>query len=276
MTATFGESELVSVIIPSYNHRTYVETAVRSALAQTHSAVQVIVIDDGSTDGSKEFLEALALREGFEFISQANAGICRTLNRAIRERAEGRFIALLASDDFWVPEKLSLQMARLRGSPGAEVCFSQAREFRRDPSDAFGAPFPGRVREGDLLGHVVFRQHAPAGTLLFSRGLYDRLGGFDESLKEEDWDFVIRAAATTRFVAVPSPLLLYRGHATNAMRSRARSAIFHQKALVLAKNFPLVPPVRWMLSLVMHFVHDVLLEQVLLRLPRYRPVRDRR
>lgn len=271
-----GGTELVSVIIPSYNHRAYVETAVRSVFAQTHPAVQVIVIDDGSSDGSKEFLEEFATREGFDFVAQRNAGICRTLNRAIRERARGHFIALLASDDYWVPEKLALQLARLRLDPAAELCFSQAREFRREPADAFGAPFPARVREGQMLEHVVFRQHVPAGTLLFSRALYDRLGGFDEALKEEDWDFVIRAAAVTRFVAVPQPLLLYRGHATNAMRSRSRSAIFHQKALVLAKNFPLFSPVRWMLSLVVHFVHDVLLQQILAYLPRYRPVRDHR
>jgi alpha-1,3-rhamnosyltransferase len=132
------------------------------------------------------------------------------------------------------------------------------------------------VFEGDMLRHVVFRQHVPAGTLLFSRKLYDRLGGFDETLREEDWDFVIRAAAQTRFVAVPQPLLFYRGHATNAMRSRARREIFHQKALVLAKNFPLVSPVRWILSVLIHFAHDVLLQKLLILLPRYRPVRDHR
>lgn len=276
VTSTLGEPELVSVIIPSYNHRAYVETAIRSALAQTHPAVQVIVIDDGSSDGSREFLQELSVQERFEFIPQANAGICRTLNRAVRERARGSFIALLASDDYWVPEKLALQLARVRTEVGAELCFSQAREFRREPADAFGAPFPARVLEGDMLRHVVFRQHVPAGTLLFSRALYDRLGGFDESLREEDWDFVIRAASQTRFVAVQQPLLLYRGHATNAMRSRSRSAIFHQKALVLAKNFPLVSPTRWMLSLIVHFVHDVLLQRLLAFLPRYRPVRDHR
>ncbi len=268
--------DLVSVIIPSYNHRAYVETAVRSALAQTHPAVQVIVIDDGSSDGSPAFLEALAAREGFEFIAQTNAGICRTLNRAIRERARGRYIALLASDDAWAPEKLALQLERLRELPGAELCFSQAREFRHHPSDATGAPFPARPLQGEVLRHVVMRQHVPAGTMLFTRELYDRLGGFDEALKEEDWDFVIRAAAATRFTAVARPLLYYRAHATNAMRARSRTSIFHQKTLVLAKNFPLVSPFRWLTSLIVHFVHDIALRQLLVLLPRYRPVHDDR
>ncbi|HYC49734.1 MAG TPA: glycosyltransferase family A protein [Gemmatimonadaceae bacterium] len=265
--------ELVSVIIPSYNHREYVETAVRSALAQTHPAVQIIVIDDGSRDGSPAFLEELARREHFEFIAQANAGVCRTLNRAIRERARGRYIALLASDDAWAPEKLALQLERLRQADGAEFCFAQAREFRNDPADASSAPFPACPREGDVLRHVVLRQHVPAGTMLFTRALYDRLGGFDESLREEDWDFVIRAAAATRFAAVARPLLQYRAHATNAMRARSRTAIFHQKALVLAKNFPLVSPTRWLAALLVHFVHDIVLQSALMLFPRYRPVR---
>lgn len=271
-----GADELVSVIIPSYNHRAYVETAIRSALQQTHPAVQVVVIDDGSKDGSAEFLAEWAAREPFEFIGQPNAGICRTLNRAIRERARGRYIALLASDDAWVPEKLALQLAQLRRVPGAEFCFGQARQFLRDPADAFGRPFPRRPHEGDVLRHVVLRQHVPAGTMLFTRALYDRLGGFDENLREEDWDFVIRAAAATRFAAVDQPVLLYRAHATNAMRVRSRAAIFHQKALVLAKNFPLVPPGRWLVALVVHFVHDILLQWALSVLPRYRPVSDHR
>lgn len=266
--------DLVSVIIPSYNHRAFVETAVRSALAQTHQAVQVIVIDDGSCDGSREFLEGLAAREDFEFIAQANAGICRTLNRAIRERSRGQYVALLASDDYWMPEKLERQLIRLRQMPRAEFCFSQARTFRLEPRDATGSPFPAWPREGNVLRHVVMRQHVPAGTMIFTRALYDRLGGFDESLKEEDWDFVIRAAAATSFAAVAQPLMLYRIHATNAMRVRARSAIFHQKALVLAKNFPLVPPLRWITALLVHFVHDIVLRWALSLFSRYRSVRD--
>lgn len=267
---------LVSVIVPSYNHRAYVETAVRSVLAQRGVAVQLIVIDDGSRDGSAEFLASLAVAERFEFIAQENAGICRTLNRAIREKARGRFIALLASDDYWEPDKLQLQLEALHRDPAAEMCFSQAREFREDPSDARGAPFPARPREGNLLDFVVLRQHVPAGTMLFTRALYDRLGGFDESLREEDWDFVIRAAAATRFVAVHRPLLLYRAHGTNAMRARSRTAIFHQKALVLAKNFALVSPSRWLIALLVHFVHDITLQRVLAFLPRYRPIRASR
>jgi alpha-1,3-rhamnosyltransferase len=268
--------DLVTVVIPSFNHRPYVETAIRSVLSQTHPHVQLVVIDDGSTDGSREFLQELAAREGFDFISQENSGVCRALNRAIRDRARGIFISILGSDDHWVPEKLELQLGRLRQGRDAEFCFAQARTFHDEPSDASGLPFPGRPREGDVLRHVLLRQHVPAGTMLFTRRLYDRLGGFDEALKEEDWDFVIRAAASTRFVAVRRPLLLYRAHPQNMMRTRSRSAIFHQKALVFAKNFPLAPSGIWILSLLVHFFHDVVMGGFIQSFQRYRMRRANR
>lgn len=265
-----GELPLVTVVIPSYNHRPYIAETIGSVLRQSYPAVQLVVIDDGSTDGSVELLQSLAAEHGFDLIIQANTGVCRALNRAIRDRARGHYVALLGSDDIWVEDKVAAQVDRLESEPGAELCFSQARYFRRTPADAYGAPFPARPREGRVLGRVAVRQHAPAGTLLFTRSLFDALGGFDEQLREEDWDFVIRAAAVTRFVAVRRPLLFYRAHATNVMRVRPRHEIFHQKILVLAKNFPLLPPGRWAFAVAVHYVHDVLFAPFLRMFRRYR------
>lgn len=273
---TSASAPLVTVVIPSYNHRAYIGAAIESVLTQTHPAVQLVVVDDGSSDGSAEWLQGLAQARGFDLILQANAGVCRALNRAIRERARGEFIALLGSDDLWDPRKLELQLARLGEVPGAELCFSQARSFTQAPDDAYGAAFPKRPREGEIVSFVFWRQHVPAGTLLFTRALYDALGGFDEALREEDWDFVIRAAARTRFAAVRRPLLLYRAHPTNTMRSRPRAAIFHQKALILSKNFALVSPLRWFGAVTLHFVHDILLHGFLRLFHRHRPARDHR
>jgi alpha-1,3-rhamnosyltransferase len=261
-------AELVTAVIPCYNHREFIGAAIESVLRQTYPAIQLVVIDDGSTDGSPAVLEGLAQKHGFDLLLQANTGVCRALNRAIRERARGHYVALLGSDDIWAPDKIALQVARLRAEQGAEMCYSQAQTFQRSPDNAQGAPFPARPREGRVLGHVVLRQHVPAGTMLFTRALYDSLGGFDEQLKEEDWDFVIRAAARTRFAAVRRPLLFYRAHETNIMRVRPRRQIFHQKMLILSKNFPLLPAGRWLLAVMVHFAHDVLLGGVLRALRR--------
>lgn len=92
---------------------------------------------------------------------------------------------------------------------------------------------------------------------MFSRTLFDELGGFDEALREEDWDFVIRSAAVTPFAAVAEPLLYYRAHEGNTMRTAGRRRIFQQKAMILSKNMHLVSPWRWGLAVGIHFAHDI-------------------
>lgn len=253
---------LVTVIMPCYNHEHYVERAVMSVLEQTYQNVEFVVIDDGSRDGSVGKLKALQDRFGFMLISQENRGVCKTLNRGVREVAHGDYIALLASDDFWHRDKLQLQMEELLRQPNSEFCFSQAIEFTDEKNADAGRVFPRKCLSGRVLHQVFVRQHVPAGTMLFSRRLYDRLGGFDESLKEEDWDFVIRSAAATSFVSVDAPLLYYRSHQGNTMKTRNRTAIFHQKAKILAKNFDLVGPWRWLFAIILHFAHDIVFSRM--------------
>lgn len=253
---------LITVVMPCYNHENYVDRAVMSVLEQTYPRVELVVIDDGSRDGSVSKLENLRDRFGFTLICQENRGVCRTLNRGILEAGHGDYIALLASDDFWHPDKLCLQMAELQHHPGSEFCFSQATEFTNENNPDSGTVFPGKCLAGHVVDQVFLRQHVPAGTMLFSRQLYDRLGGFDESLKEEDWDFVIRSAAVTPFVSVDAPLLYYRSHQGNTMKTRNRAAIFHQKAKILAKNFDLVSPWRWLFAISLHFAHDIVFSRL--------------
>lgn len=264
-SASTANQPLVSVVMPSFNHRSYVERAIASVLAQTHPNVELIVVDDGSSDGSVELLKTLRDRHGFTLICQQNAGVCRTLNRGVREGASGELVALLASDDFWHPEKLARQVAALAADPVSEFCFSQAIEFNDEAQPDAGRIFPRRCLRGDVLSKVFLRQHVPAGTMLFTKRLYDALGGFDESLREEDWDFVIRSAAATPFCAVDAPLLYYRAHAANTMRTRGGRAIFHQKARILAKNLDLVSPRVWLAATGLHFAHDILFGRVLRR-----------
>lgn len=259
MNLSTGPAKLVTVILPCYNHASYVERAVLSIISQTYEVIQLVVIDDGSTDNSVQVLKNLQKTYNFDLIIQENTGVCKALNRAIHEAARGEYIALLASDDFWHPDKIKIQVSALSLNPASEFCFSQAIEFTNDAAPEQGRLFPKQCLSGDVLKSVFLRQHVPAGTMLFSRRLYDQLGGFDESLKEEDWDFVIRSAALTPFTSVDRGLLYYRSHETNTMKTRNRAATFHQKAMILAKNFNLVSPARWYAAMTIHFVHDIIL-----------------
>lgn len=254
------KNNLVSVIMPCFNHAQYIERAVLSVFSQSYGCFELVVIDDGSKDNSVNKLKELQKEYRFTLITQENKGVCKTLNRAIREASVGEYIALLASDDFWHEDKLKLQMESLGQHPESEFCFSQAIEFMDETNPSNGRLFPKKCLSGQVLNSVFLRQHVPAGTMLFSRRLYDQLGGFDENLKEEDWDFVIRSAAATSLCSVNKPLLYYRSHAANTMRTRNRSVIFQQKIIILSKNFNLVSPFRWLLSVLVHFAYDIILK----------------
>lgn len=254
---------LVSVVIPCYNHAQFIEMAIKSALAQTYENIQLIVIDDGSTDDSLKIINGIAREHSICVVGQANQGICKTLNRAIKEFSQGEYIALLASDDYWEPSKLTKQLSMLKLNPRSEFCFTQAVEFDSDKKHVTGKVFPRKVLTGHVTKHVFLRQHVPAGSIVFSRKLFDVLNGFDETLSEEDWDFVIRCSANTEFSAVQEPLFFYRSHSANTMKTRDRKEIFRQKALILSKNFHLITPMRWFAAISLHFIHDIFLASFL-------------
>ena len=253
-----AEQPLVSVVIPSFNHSRYIEETIRSVLGQTYAPLQLVVVDDGSTDGSIPLLQRLSEELKFDLIVQENRGVCATLNRGVRERARGEWIAILGSDDLWRNDKIEVQIQALAARPDAKFCYSQGQAFMDGSPPETGSVFPSRVFEGQLLKRVLFRQHVPAGTMLFSRDLYDSLGGFDETLREEDWDWVIRSAASTPFVSVAKPLLLYRLHPESTMRKSDPAVLLHQKLLLLSKNFHLANPWYWLAAVLTHFIFNLL------------------
>ena len=250
---------LVSVVVPSFNHEKYLEQALNSVFTQTYSNIELIVIDDGSSDSSLAILEQLKIEHQFTLISQENSGVCKTLNRGV-SLSSGKYISILASDDYWDSTKIEKQVFLLEDNNESDFCFTQAKEFDAE-NPTFSRLFPKKPLSGNVLNQVFLRQHVPAGSIMFSRALYSELAGFDESLKEEDWDFIIRCSAKTAFISIKEPLFFYRSHPTNIMKTRKRKEIFRQKALILSKNLGLVSPYIWLLSILIHFVHDVILKK---------------
>lgn len=108
-----GSQPLVSVIIASYNHEKYIEASIASVAAQTYRNVELLVVDDGSSDGSVELLRGLQAKYGFDLRVQQNQGLSRTLNEAIA-RARGNLIVPFGSDDIMLPQRLEKQVAHMR------------------------------------------------------------------------------------------------------------------------------------------------------------------
>lgn len=248
---------LVSVIIPCYNHEKYIEQSILSVINQTYKNIELIVIDDGSKDNSSEIIKNMQKKFEFTFISQKNQGVCRTLNQGVL-LSKGKYIAIIASDDYWDTSKIQKQIEELKKNQNSEFCFTQAIEF-----DDFNKKriFPKRFKIGNVLNFVFIKDFVPAGSMMFSRKLFDRLKGFNENLQAEDWDFVIRSAANTEFCVVKEPLLYYRSHDSNTMKTTPRKEIFRQKALILLTNYNLVSPYIWLLSIFINFTHDIIIKR---------------
>lgn len=246
---------LVSVVIPSYNHINYIEKSIRSVVEQTYKNIELIVVDDGSKDGSREFLTQLKEELGFTLVMQENAGVCKTLNRGIQEFSKGELLCILASDDYFHPMKIEKQIKVLQGNDKSEFCFTQALEFDSDTEKKLRV-FPKKDFTGNVLNRLSLRQPYAAGSIMFTRNLYDRVGGFDQSLQYEDWDFSIRCAAVTEFASVNEPLFYYRSHATNTMKTLSRRSVFHCKAMMFSKNYMLLKPSIWIFSIFFHFFYD--------------------
>jgi glycosyltransferase involved in cell wall biosynthesis len=162
---------LVSVVIPAYQAERYVGEAIASAQAQEGVEVEVIVVDDGSTDGTRAAVERHA---GVRYLRQANAGIGPARNAGVLV-AEGEFLAFLDADDLWTEGRLARQVALLRADPSLDMVFGHAHQFA-DPEHA-----------AEIARGVAFIAEPTAayiaGTMLILRSAFERVGPFPSHLE---------------------------------------------------------------------------------------------
>src|SRR5438093_5486172 len=229
-----SDQPLISVIIPSYNSAHFVLQAVQSALEQTYSPVEVIVVDDGSTDDTRERLVPQNGR--IRYVYQSNGGPSKARNRGIKE-AQGDLIAFLDADDRWLPEKLQKQWKSLQGNPDA--CLVHTDLYRLyEPSGTIGHKYHDRKRlfSGYCYSEFFWTNEVILSTVLVTRQCLEKMGGFDEEIRRastEDLDLWIRIARHFPLSYVDEPLVLYREHLTNA--SRNHRILLENEYYVLAK-----------------------------------------
>lgn len=212
---------LVSVIIPTYNRRRYLAEALESVWSQTYRQVEVIVVDDGSTDGTGAWLETYAHRERLRYLYQPNQGVSAARNQGIR-LARGKYLAFLDSDDLFEPYKLEKQVAYLEEHPGTGLVHSHYLKFDdsgahlglRDTSFFTGRVYPEMLLYWSVLIAVPCVM-APAAVL-------HEVGGFDETLRwGEDLDLWRRIARCYPLACIPEALSKIRVHPDNASAGKA-------------------------------------------------------
>jgi glycosyltransferase involved in cell wall biosynthesis len=207
---------LVSVIIPSYNCGRFVRAAVDSVLAQSFRDLEVLVVDDGSTDNTRQVLAGYG--PPVRYLYQANAGVSAARNHGIGE-SRGQYVAFLDADDMWAPDKLERQLKALNTVPGVGLCYSAhlvvdeaMRPLRVHRSNRRASALEDLLFHGNVVG-------TPSTTLLYQE-LLKRVGGFDRELSQcADWDMWVRLARHTEFLYLDEPLVTYRQHGHNMSRN---------------------------------------------------------
>ncbi|WCJ60878.1 glycosyltransferase [Fontisphaera persica] len=211
----------VSVIIPAYNYAQYLRCALDSALAQTHRPVEILVVDDGSTDNTRELVAGYGSK--VRYLYQDNAGLSAARNTGLRE-SRHPFIALLDADDQWHPERLASAIAVFRqlGSAWGVVACRSVR------MNSNGVPLPFNPGEQELEGEItaadiLWRTRFSPSAVVARKAVFESCGGFDTTLRSsEDRDMWLRAAVRWRIWLQPERLAFIRKHDANMSSNASR------------------------------------------------------
>lgn len=205
----------VSIVLPTYNRLPLLRRSVASVIAQTFRDWELIVVDDGSTDATREYLEAIDdarvrpiwLEHQGDLTSARSAGL-----RHVR----GEWVAFLDSDDLWLPEKLALQLQRLAAHPTCRWSYTEYLLMDADENPLLERSHPAhRPTSGYILERLLeFKAGVSVVTVLVQRSLVEEIGGFDETIPiRSDYDFTLRLAARSEVCVLPENLALVREHA---------------------------------------------------------------
>lgn len=259
-------ADLVSVIIPSYNRAYCIATTVDSVLAQSHGNLEILVVDDGSKDATRELIAERYGREPrVRYIHQANAGVSAARNHGLR-LATGDYLALLDSDDIWRPWKIEAQLRCLAAMPSAGMVwtdmdaigpdgeivyrryltkmYSSYQRFSRDqlfrmsrPLSTIDAALAGplgdpRVYLGDIFSPMVTGNLVHTSTVLLRRERFEHVREFDVELRHsgEDYDFHLRTCREGDVAYLDAPSILYQ-------RGRDDQLTNRKYTIYMAENF---------------------------------------
>lgn len=233
-------SARVSVVIPVYNGEDFIARALDSVFSQTVPPYEVIVVNDGSRDGTAQQLAAFG--ERIRVISIPNGGVANARNVGLKA-CTGDLVAFLDADDIWFPDKLARQLAVLERYPEIGFCccdyltlnrrldvkVSHFERFRRDPEFNFDAPLRRQALELLIKQNFV----GTCSNVLFRRSLIDVVGYFNPGLRQsEDYDMWIRFSLVTNFVLMSDQLMEKVTHETNLTNNFLETMLCHERVLL--------------------------------------------
>lgn len=228
----YATNDLISVVIPTYNHAHFLADAITGALKQSYAPVEIIVVDDGSTDNSRSLVASFG--ERVRYIWQENRGLSGARNTGIGA-AQGEYIALLDADDFWEPAYLATAHAILAADPALGAVYT-GLHFVNSKGERLPQPCVATVPSDQLYDRLLDGEFFAPSAVLIRRACFTEVGLFDEALRaSEDWDMWLRVARTYPFAGIAQPWLNYRVHGNNM--SADPEYMLRYQTMVVQKHF---------------------------------------
>jgi len=205
----------VSVVVPSFNHASFVEATLRSIMNQTLPPAELLVIDDGSSDNSPAVIERVLRDCAFpcEFIARENRGLSATLNEGFR-RTGGDYFAYLGSDDLWLPDFLEARVALLAKRPAAALAYGHAYFVDENGAVIDSTADWAEYADGDVREMLLQTTAPMSPTVLYRRAALEQ-ERWDEASKLEDYDLYLRLSTAGEFAFDPRILSAWRRHSSN-------------------------------------------------------------
>ena len=236
-----NDRPLVSVIIPTYNRARDLKEAVDSVLRQTYQNIEIIVVDDGSTDETHEIMNSFT-DQRIKYIKKKNERHPGKTRNVGLQAAKGEYIAFLDDDDLWLPEKLEIQMAEMRKQPQYAWSYTHYKIFGTGESREYHIPPRQRNISGRILESLArFGSFLATPTICVKREVFDKTGGFAEipELRSgQDFDLWLRIACKFEVLCIPQQLVLVRfqGKSTSETFIPGRSFALYERNI---KDAPL-------------------------------------
>lgn len=230
---------LVSIVLPVYNQAHYLPAALDGVFAQTYPHYELIVVNDGSTDGTADVLAEYQRRHQFTVIAQGNQGLPRALNAGFA-RARGDYLTWTSSDNIMLPHMLAVLARALDEDPSVGLVYADRYLMDEEGNDL------GRFDLPDYDPYLLLHANLIHCCFLYRRECMERVGGYDpEFIYGEDWEYWIRISQYFRMKRVPDALYRYRVHATSMtselVRGTARTMGYPEFARRMRQRMPL----RW-------------------------------
>ena len=227
----------VSVIIPTYNRGRYISSTVDSVLRQTFDDLEVVVVDDGSTDDTRDKLKKYNSR--IKVIHQKNSERALSRNTGVAN-STGKYIAFLDSDDLWLEDKLEKQVEILDESPDTVLVFGQSQRINAEDEQIKTAKRQIKGESGNVFEKLLLRNFIVSATPLLRREGFETTAGFQtQYIPYEDWGFWLRFSLLGKFHFIPEPLAKYRIHPEQSVKLAGAEKIEEVTLALLNDSFKL-------------------------------------